>query len=157
MQQCISSISEEFKEGNMSAIEPLRKMMEIDQSLTHQENLLLELELFSRICEELKELFREKYKNYFYLMNLTIEKENHMLESSLIQFIINDILATGEYTLKGIARYTGSFEDVVVESMTGVNKYPSAIFLRKLIDLHRSVRRDVYDLIMKKVLEKVKG
>ncbi len=79
-----------------------------------------------------------------------------MLESSIIQFIINDILSTGEYSLKGIACYTGSFEDVIVELLTGVNKYPSAFFLRKLIDLHRSTRRDIYDLIMKRIIAKVR-
>lgn len=141
----------------MPAIEPLHQMISVNRlMLTHQENALLELELFSRICEELKEIFRKQHRDYFRLMNFAIEQENHMFESSIIQFIINDILSTGEYNLKGIACYTGSFEDVVVESLTGVNKCPSAVFLRKLIDLHRSVRRDVYNLIMKKIITKVK-
>jgi hypothetical protein len=35
----------------------------------------------------------------------------------------------------------------------GRNVRPSAIFLRKLIDLHRSVRRELYQKIIKKVTE----
>jgi hypothetical protein len=140
----------------MSAIDPLFHLTGVDVStLTPQEKFLLELELFSRICEELKEIFRERHRSYFNLMKFSIEKEDHMLESQYIQFIINDILSTGEYNLKGIACYTNTFEDVVMESMAGINKSPSAMFLRKLIDLHRSVRRDLYDLVMKRIVEKI--
>ena len=139
----------------MPAVDPLFHLIGIDASmLTHQEKFLVELELFSRICEELKEIFREQHRNYFNLMKFTIEKENNMLESRHVQFIINDILSTGEYNLKGIAYYTNTFEDVVMESMTGLNACPSAIFLRKLIDLHRSVRRDLYDMMMKRIIAK---
>src|SRR5258706_15604165 len=100
--------------NNMSAIEPLCRLMKINSSvLSYEENFLLELELFARICEELKEIFREQYRDYFRLMKFTLEKENHMIETRFIQLIIKDILSTNEYNLKGIAYYTDTFEDVV--------------------------------------------
>lgn len=136
----------------MSAVEPLCKLIGINpHQISKEENLILEADLFTRICEELKEIFREQFKNYFRLLKLTIEKENHMLESNFVRLIIKDILSTEEYTMSGIAQYADIHEDVVDEVIAGRNTNPSAIFLRKVIELHRSVRCDVYNLIIKKV------
>lgn len=137
----------------MSAMEPLCRLIGAKTSmLTKEENILLEAELFTRICEELKEIFREQHRDYFRLMKFTIEKEKAMLEAKFVRLIIKDILSTDEYNLKGIAYYTDTYEDVVEEVVTGRNTSPSATFLQRLIDLHRSVRRDLYDIIIKKIL-----
>lgn len=137
----------------MSAMEPLCNLLRVNTSmLSKEENILLEAELFSRIYEELMEIFREQHWDNFRLMKFTIEKEGIMFEAKFVRLIINDILSTGEYNLTGIAYYTGTCEDVVGEVMTGRNTSPSATFFRRLIDLHRSVRRDLYDIIIKKVL-----
>jgi hypothetical protein len=68
------------------------------------------------------------------------------------QFIVNDIVSTGEYTPQGIACYTGSFEEVVEEIQSGINTNPSGILLKRLIGLHCSVRRDLYDFIIRKIM-----
>lgn len=136
----------------MSAIEPLCLLFGIEPgTLSKKEKILLEAELFLRLCEELKEFFREQYKDYFLLMKLTKEKENNMLESKFIVFFIEDILATKEYNLKGIALYADTHEDVLHEAYAGLNLYPSAILLRKIIELHRTVRRELYQKIIKKI------
>ncbi len=138
----------------MSATEPFYRLIGITSSqLTKEERLLLEAEIFIRICGELKEIFRKHYRDYFCLMKFTIEMENNMLESQFARLIIQDILATGEYNLAGVAQYTNSYEEVVEEIMTGLNLTPSAIFMQKLIELHRSVRRELYTSIIKKVAE----
>ena len=114
----------------MSAMEPLYRLIKIDTSmLTKEENILLEVAFFTRICEELKEIFRKQHRDYFHLMKFTIEKENMMLEAKFIQLIIKDILSTEEYTLAGIAHYTDTYEDVVQEVLIGRNTNPSASFL----------------------------
>lgn len=136
----------------MAAITPLSHLMRIDTlKLSKQELFILEAELFIRICEELKEIFREQHKDYFRLMKLTKEAESSMLESSFVSLIVKDILSTQEYTLQGIANYTDFHEDVVVEIISGRNVCPSAKFLRRVIELHRSVREDIYKTIMKKI------
>ena len=85
----------------MSAIEPLCHLMGMTTSMfTREENVLLELELFSRVCEELKEIFKDQHRNFFCLMKFSSEKGEHMLETRFIQLIINDILSTEEYNLK---------------------------------------------------------
>ena len=126
----------------MPAIEPLCCLIGISaSSLTKEENILLEIELFTRICEGLKEVFREHHKNYFCLMKFTMEMENAMLEENFIRLLVNDILASKEYTLEGIACYTNTHEDVMQEILAGLNSNPSAMLLRKIIELHKLVRQ----------------
>ncbi len=145
-----------FIEGDlkiMSAMKPLSCLIGINSAvLSKKENFILEAGLFVRICEELIEVFREQRKDYFRLMKFTIEKENSMLEGKFAQWLINDILSTNEYTIIGIAYYTDSYEDVILEIIAGLNENPSAIFLRKLINLHMSVRKDLYNVIIKKIV-----
>ena len=139
----------------MSAIEPLCHLIGVDpNTLTKEENILLEIELFTRICEELMEVFREQNREYFRLMKFTIEKENKMLESKFIHSIIQDILSTQAYNLQGIAYYTDSHEDVIQEVYTGQNQSPSATLLRKIVELHRVVRYELYMQITKKIISK---
>jgi len=75
-----------------------------------------------------------------------------MLESELVRCIINDILSTEEYSLTGIAFYTRKPEDVIFEIASGNNTDPSASLLRKIIELHRSVRPSLYQQIIKKII-----
>ncbi|RDI48065.1 hypothetical protein [Aquicella lusitana] len=138
----------------MSAIQPWCYLIGIHpKKLTKEESLLFEAEIFARICEEIKEVFRCEYKEFFRLMNFTIEMEEAMLEAGFLRLIINDILVTGEYDLKGIAYYANTHEDVVQEVIAGVNTNPSAAFLQKIIELHRSVRRDLYHVLMQKIVK----
>ena len=75
-----------------------------------------------------------------------------MLENNLVRLITNDVLSTEEQNLNGIAHYSDTPEDVIQEVIDGRNIRPSATFLWKIIELHRSVRRDLYDAIIKKIV-----
>ncbi len=137
----------------MAAMELLCHLVGINLSkLSREETLLLEAEFFARICEELKEVFRKQHRDYFRLMKFTIEKENMMLETNFVRLIIKDVLSTEEYNLQGVACYTDTHEDVVQEVIDGRNTSPSATLLRRSIDLHRSVRPDLYHSIVKKIV-----
>lgn len=118
--------------------------------LSKEENILLEIELFSRLCESLKDYFRQKHKEYFRLMKFNKNKEDIMLEANLVRFIIEDTMSTGEYSMKGVAIYADTHEDVIQEVIDGRNINPSATLLRKCINLHRSVRCELYHSILKK-------
>jgi hypothetical protein len=136
----------------MPATEPLCHLVGVSPAkLTKEENLILEIELFTRICEELKDSFKIRFKDYFRIMKCSAEMENAMVESVFVRCVINDILATEEYTLDGIACYTQTPEEVVYELAMGWNTSPSALLLRKIVELHRSVRRELYDAMMKKI------
>jgi len=80
--------------------------------------------------------------------------ENMMIEAEFLRCVINDILSTEEYSLTGIAQHTDTPEDVVHEVITGNNRNPSFAFSRRIIELHRTVRPDVYQAIMKKIAGK---
>lgn len=119
--------------------------------LSKEENLFLEAEFFIRICEELKEVFKARHKEYFRLLNLNVEMEDTMIEEKFIRCVITDILSTEEYTLPGIAYYTQTPEDVVYDIAMGRNTDPSSTLFRKIIKLHRSVRPELYREIMEKI------
>ena len=137
----------------MSAMEPLCLLLGISPSkLSRKENLFFEALIFVHLCEELKEFFRKRYKNYSYLRKLSIEKENMMLDKYLICLMIKDILATEEYTLEGIARYANIPEDYLKEIFTMQHLLPSAYILRKLMEIHRTLEPDFYQGIAKKLL-----
>lgn len=137
----------------MPSIEPFIHLLGINTSiLTTPEKILLEAELFERVCNKLKEIFRKQYHEYFSLINFSKKKEDLMLDQHFVRFIINDILESEEYSIKGIAYYTNTFQDVLEELATGCNTNPSAFLFRKLIFLHQSVRRSLYDYIIKKII-----
>jgi hypothetical protein len=136
----------------MAAVEQLCQLLNINpRYLTPQENLILEVELFIRICEELKEFYKAKNKEYFILMNVSHEKENAMLEAKFLRFVINDILMTEDYSIAGIAYHTQIHEDVISDIASGKNKTPTLHVSRKIIELHRAVRPDLYKEVVKKI------
>lgn len=138
----------------MAAIELLSCFLGVNpKSFSKEEKLILEADLLATICKELKEIFREQYSNYFHLMKFNTEMEDNMLDMNYIRWALKDILLTGEYTLSGIAYYTETPEEVVYEVVIGSNLRPSAIFLQRVIELHREVKHELYISIRKKIAE----
>ena len=138
----------------MSSMEPLCLLAGIDpKKLSKEKKLLLEAEFFARIYQKLEENFRKQYKHYFNLFRFTLHKENVTVEENFARSFIQSMLSSGGYTLQGIARYTNTPEDVLLEIIAGRNPYPSAVFLRKLIELDRTERRDFYHTIVKESLK----
>lgn len=137
----------------MPAIEPLCYSIGINPNkFSKAENLLLEAVLFSQLCEELKQTFKKEHKEYFRVMKFNKEMENIMLEAEFARYLIKDILSTDEYSLSGIACYTRSPQDIIYEIVVGKNNNPSSSLLRKIIELHRMVRPELYREIIKKIL-----
>jgi hypothetical protein len=120
--------------------------------LSKEETLILEAELFTRICETLKEKIKVENKDYYKILKLSRVKENDMLDKDLIRCVVNDILSTNEYTISGIACYTHTPEDIIYEIASGTITSPSVTTFRKLIELHRSVRKDLYKSITDKII-----
>jgi hypothetical protein len=136
----------------MAATEPLCQIAGIRaNTLSREENYIIEVELFVRVCEELKGIIKSLNKDYYRLMKLSTDMENVMLDESLIRHVINDILVTEEYSLEGIACYTQTTEDVICDVLAGKNPAPSLPLSRKIIELHRTVRPNLYREIMKKI------
>jgi hypothetical protein len=123
------------------------------EDLSKEENFMLEYILFSQICEKLKEVFKNQHKDYFRIIKLSHETENTIMDTNFARCIVNDIISSEEYTLSGVACYTNTTDDVILEIVAGRNTDPSASLLRRIIELHRSVRPDLYREIMKKLVD----
>lgn len=142
----------------MPALEPFCHLVNIKPTtLTKEEGMLLEIELFSSVLDELKMLYTHQHKDYFRLLKFTQEMESSMIENHFIRYIINDILSTEEYSLAGIAYYTQTPEEVIFEIATGLQDYLSLSLSQKIIELHRLVRNELYQGILQKCRNKVAG
>jgi hypothetical protein len=137
----------------MPAPEPFAQLLGMAATqLSHEENLIVEADLFRMVCDELINIFRVGYKNYFYLMRFSTEMEDKMLEENFLRCLVNDILSMEEYSLPGIAYHTQIPEEIIYEIACGMNHNPSLKLARKLIELHRSIRPKLYQEIMNKVI-----
>lgn len=136
----------------MSAVEPFCNSFKLS-NIESKELCILEANLFIGICRELKEIFKAQNTAYFKLVKFDLEKENRMLEENFIRFVINDILSTEAYSLAGIACYTDTPHDVIYELAIGRVTNPSYSLVRKIIELHRSVRIDLYNMLIAKILK----
>lgn len=135
----------------MSAVLPLCNLVGIDTSkISKNEFLILEAFLLSRIYQELIEAFKPECRDFSNLSKRYAETENIMLESNLTRLIITDILNSEEYTIQGIATYTDTHNDVILDIASG-KCIPSALLYKRIIELHRIVRRDLYDSILAKI------
>lgn len=138
----------------MSAVQAFSNLIaNPSQPYSRGETLIIEAALFLRVYEELKELFRRQYSDYFQLLKYDNEKESAMIEANFIRCVIQDILATREYTMEGIACYTATPEDVIYELAAGCNTNPTLSVSRRIIDLHRSVRPTLYKEIINKITQ----
>ena len=138
----------------MTAIEPLCLLVGIHpKKLSKEKNLLLEAELFARLYTKFEAMFRKQYESYFHLMKFNLYKENIMLGENFARLFVRNMLSTGSYTLPGIARYIDMHQDIVKEVLEGRNLYPSAFFVRRVIELDRIERRDFYRALLKESLE----
>src|SRR5471030_676312 len=98
----------------MSALQPLCNWFGINPAkLTKEKFILLEVELFARICAELKEVLRKHYREYFRILKFTLVEENKMLDLNFISLLVKDILSSGEYNSLGIANYTDTHEEII--------------------------------------------
>lgn len=137
----------------MPAVNLLCQLAGIDPcKLSKEENFMLEHVLFSKVCEKLKEIYKIEYKSYFRMIKLSTEMENMIMDTNFARCIIKDIISTEEYSLTGVAYYTQTPEDVIFEIVTGINTDPTASLLRKIIELHRSIRPELYREIMMKLI-----
>jgi len=136
----------------MSTVEPLYSLMiKRPDKYSKSELIFVEASFLLSICKQLKEMFRKQYHEYFRLLKFTTKMEDAMLDADVICFMIKDILSTDEYNLQGIAYYINVHEDIIYEIIIGKNNNPSSILLQRIIDLHRSVRPDLYSEIIKKI------
>lgn len=120
--------------------------------LSKAEKNLIEIKLLTAIYRELYEIFKNRYKDYLRLIKSSHDKEANMFRVSFAQELIKDILSTEEYSLSGIATHIHVPEEVLSDVASGVNNNPTFELSRKIFELHVTVRRDLYDTMMQKII-----
>lgn len=149
----VSISMESLRSAKMYRIEQFCEYLGINISfLSAEERAYLEVDIFMRLCEEVRKYFMEEYSGYFALTDVFL-KEINLLDLRFIHFILNQILKTEEYSLNEIAYYTYTPVEIIYEIIMGKNERPPGIFIVKLMELHRVVMRDLYLQIRKKLRE----
>ena len=119
--------------------------------LAPYEKTLLKINLITRIVRELDEIFKSQYRPYQQLFKSFTTYEENMQRTRVMQEVIKDILSTEEYSLAGISIHTHIPEEVLYDVVAGMNADPTLETSMKIFELHISVRRSLYDEIMKKI------
>lgn len=134
----------------MSAMEYLCHMAGINPChLSKEENLLLETILICALCDELSEMYQDRVANNF--IKKYQEKDSMMVHGNVINLILQDLIKSNEYTITGVATYSNVPEDVIYDIAIGNNNNPSLEVSRKIVELHRVARADLYQRVMQKI------
>jgi hypothetical protein len=116
---------------------------------THDKRKILKVFLLSCIRQLLCELFQN---------NIQTDKthssmECYIMDSKIIQLLIQGIVETEEYTLEGIAHVTRIPFDVILDAVCGNNSQLSITVWAKIVDLYMQVKPEVAQLLFNKLIE----
>lgn len=132
----------------MAKIEYLHRLAGIDSSwLAKDELLLLEAVMLDSLCGELT----QQYQAYFNHNKENNQEMANMINDHFVYLITHDLISSNEYTIEGIASYSNIPEEVITDIILGTNNNPSIEVSRKLIELHRLARPDLYKKIIHKI------
>lgn len=104
-----------------------------------------------------KKLIESAYLHLLY-QELTHYLDNTgstMETNSTIRNLVNDLLSSNEYSIDGLATYTGYPEDVIFDIAAGMNNNPTLVLAIKIIELHILYRQDLYIDIAKRIAGKI--
>lgn len=116
---------------------------------TKNERKILKAFLLARLHQLFCELFHSKIQTH---QNNSI-MECYVMDSKIIQLIIQGVIETGEYTLEGIAYYTRIPLDVIYDAACGISNQFSITPWARIVDLYIQVKPDVTEVLIDKLLE----
>ncbi len=119
------------------------------QKSDYYDRTILKLFLLTRLHNFIFELFKSKidcYQNN-YLM------ECYSMDSKMIQFVLESIVKSGNYTLEGIAHYTKIPLDVIFDAACGTNNQLSITFWIRIVKLYLQVKPDLAKELVDKLIE----
>lgn len=116
--------------------------------LSKDEILLLEAVLLNSVCNELSSQYQLNSNHRENNQEKTSMKNDHF-----ILLIIQDLINSNDYTISGIASYSNTPEEVIIDIILGHNTNPSIEVSRKIIELHRIARPNLYKQILNKITQ----
>lgn len=140
----------------MPAIQPACHLLNLVHIRTPTKELrLFEAETIACLVIELKEIFRKRYEPWITTTHSNKEEVYRMIDNQFLKDMLFDILSSGNYTLEGIARYTGFHEDLISDIASGICPHPSIFLFQKLFELHLGSKHDLYKNIRKKIISQM--
>ena len=134
----------------MPALEPFYLLLENKRkNISKNEILLAEVLLFLQLEYALNKIINACHLHEGSISDYD-DKEDAMIENNFVRNLLEDILSTEEYTLSGIAFHLKIPEDVLSDILIGYNQTPSLVLARKIMELHKCVRRELYQYLVKK-------
>ena len=112
------------------------------------ERTLLKAVLLSRIHHLVSELFNRSIQPN---INNNVSMESYIMDSKILQLLIQGIVDTGEYTLEGISFYTKIPFDVIYDTACGINSHLSVTTWTKIVDLYMQVKPEVAQVLCEKL------
>lgn len=119
------------------------------KKLSKEENLLIEAALISGLCDELMRIYQTRFP--VHLKKQFDERESEMTYGNIINLILQDLIKSNDYTITGVAAYSNVPEEVIYDIAIGNNNNPSLDVSRKIIELHKSARIELYQTVMQKI------
>jgi len=104
----------------------------------------------------LQNVFCELFRTHIQDIHNNCLMEHYLMDSKIIQLLIQGIIETGEYTLEGIAFYTHIPIDVIYDAACGISNQLSITSWAKLVDLYMQVKLDIRDILIDKLIEIIK-
>lgn len=79
--------------------------------------------------------------------NNNLSMESYVMDSKILQLLIQGIVESGEYTLEGIAFYTNIPFDVIYDAACGISYHLSVTAWAKVVDLYLQVKPEVAQVL----------
>lgn len=105
------------------------------------------------LLSQLHRLFCELFYNKIQSEKNLSSMEYYVVDNKIIQFLIQGIIDTGEYTLEGISHCTRIPFDVIFDAACGNNTQLSITPWAKVVDLYMQAKPDVAQLLFNKLVE----
>lgn len=100
----------------------------------------------------LHQLFYEMFRDKTHINQNNSSVECYAMDSQIIQFLIQSIVETGEYTLEGIAYYTRIPFDVIYDAACGISNQFSITPWARVMDLYLQVKPEISEILVDKLL-----
>lgn len=97
------------------------------------------------------------YKNFQFDLgkNFKLTTECYTMDEKIIQILIREIVETGEYTLEGIATYTGIPIDIIIDVACGSMSQFSITLWIRIIDLYMQVKPEISKFFFVRLIETI--
>lgn len=135
----------------ISSIILYKKLNISNTQIKHHEKLLIEAYLYNLLYRKARCKFRNQFEDQIKFLNTHLS-EDEVMDNNLSYYLVQDLLATGNFTLEGIAYETKTHVDVIIDIASGIRTNISAAIFNRIIKLHINTKRSVYSELIKRLL-----